>query len=196
MADPEKNDLGPDMFRQVQESYSRVAQEGQGLDRNLRAEALIMGYSEDDLADAQLMGLGCGNPVGFADLKPGEVVLDLGCGGGFDCFLAGKKVGSSGKVIGVDMTAEMVRTARAEVKRQPQSNHVSFRLGEIEHLPVADKEVDVIISNGVVCLSLDLSQVFHEAFRALKLGGRMAICDMVQMQALPDELKTAQAFSS
>lgn len=149
-----------------------------------------LGYDAKDLAaipkDADL-GLGCGNPLAIDTLSPGETVLDLGSGGGIDCFLAAKKVGDRGRVIGVDMTAEMIDLARENARKMKAAN-VEFRLGEIEHLPVADKSVDVIISNCVINLSPDKRQTFAEAYRVLKPGGRLMVSDIVLKEPLPKQV--------
>ena len=188
----------------VRESYGKIALQetnsccptsscGCGCSSTQDTVSKAIGYSDEELSavpEGANLGLGCGNPTALASLKKGEVVLDLGSGAGFDCFLAATKVGESGKVIGVDMTAEMIEKARGNARKGGYHN-VEFRLGEIENLPVANNSVDVVISNCVINLSTDKKRVLEETYRVLKPGGRVMVSDIALLKELPSEVKSS-----
>ncbi|HOW27110.1 MAG TPA: arsenite methyltransferase [Elusimicrobiota bacterium] len=197
-----KTHASPKTKRIVRSAYGRIAREESGCgcrcgstDSSSFSETL--GYKKKDLdtiPESADLGLGCGNPVALASLKPGETVLDLGSGAGIDCFLAAKKVGARGRVIGVDMTPEMVSKARRNAKRAGIRN-VEFRLGEIERLPLPDDSVDIVLSNCVINLATDKEKAWTEIHRVLKPGGRVSISDMVLLKRLPKPVeKSAKAY--
>lgn len=195
-----------DVRKAVSKTYGKIAKEDKGCgcscscgEQSPTQDATqAIGYSSEDITsvpEGANMGLGCGNPQAIANLKEGETVVDLGSGGGFDCFLAARQVGESGYVIGVDMTSEMIARAKANAEKAG-INNVDFRLGEIEQLPVEDDSADAIISNCVINLSPEKPKVFADAYRVLKPGGRLAIVDIVASTELPEEIKQDMALHS
>ncbi|MFC1650161.1 arsenite methyltransferase [Candidatus Latescibacterota bacterium] len=201
------NSVNHEKIRQtVRDTYGKIAQTNDGCgcgcgcapDNNMSTGdvSVGLGYTQDDVSsvpNGANMGLGCGNPQAIASLSEGETVIDLGSGGGFDCFLAARAVGKSGHVIGIDMTSEMVRKARENAVKAGYEN-VEFRLGEIENIPVADNSADVIISNCVINLSPEKTKVFNDAYRVLKPGGRLAVSDIVAVKPLPEDIRNDLAL--
>jgi len=191
--------------KSVRDGYARIAKTAGsccfpldsccGNNQTVDSISRDIGYSNEDLKnvpEGANLGLGCGNPIAMASLQEGETVIDLGSGAGFDCFLAARAVGKSGRVIGVDMTPEMLDKARQNARKGGYAN-VEFRLGEIENLPIADNIADIITSNCVINLSPDKERVFQEAFRVLKPGGRLMVSDIVLLKPLPDSVKSSIA---
>ena len=177
----------------IKEKYKSIAVKGSGCGCNNSEDiSKNIGYSDDDIAIGKgaNLGLGCGNPVALSKIKQGDTVLDLGCGAGFDCFLASKKAGKDGKVIGIDMTEEMIKKARLNAKKMNIKN-VEFILSEIEKLPIDNNSIDIIITNCVINLTPDKTKAFQEAYRVLKRGGRLMVSDLVLAKDLPKEIKNS-----
>jgi SAM-dependent methyltransferase len=191
--------MNDETTKSVREHYAQVARKSSCCGGGTDEYAKNIGYTKDDLTnvpDGANLNLGCGNPLAFAQIKPGMTVMDLGSGAGFDCFIAASKVGPDGKVIGIDMTPDMLDKARANSKKGNYSN-VEFRLGQIENIPSGDTTVDLVISNCVINLSVDKPRVFSEAFRVLKPGGKIMVSDIVLTDKLPSKiLESVDAYAS
>ena len=194
--------MSQEILDQVRRDYQQILQDPSHSiitgNTDHQTMASTIGYTPEELAQVPKeanLGLGCGNPLRAANLQPGEVVIDLGSGAGLDCFLAGVQVGRRGKAVGVDMTPEMVSTAR-RITKENRIRNVEFRLGEIENLPAADNFADVCLSNCVINMSVNKGRVYREIYRVLKPGGRLSICDIVIMKQIPEELKNDPAMHS
>ena len=194
--------MSQEILDQVRQDYQQILADPKNSILTGSADSATVsssvGYTPEELASVPAeanLGLGCGNPLRTANLQPGEVVIDLGSGAGLDCFLAGVQVGRRGRAVGVDMTPEMLSTAR-RIAKENRIRNVEFRLGEIENLPAADNFADVCISNCVINMSVNKGRVYREIFRVLKPGGRISICDIVIMKQIPEELKNDPAMHS